>query len=316
MKKDARIFVAGHRGMIGTALVRCLQEDGCTNLLLRTSSELNLTDQKSVSSFFSVQKPEYVFLAAGKVGGILANSAYPAEFIYNNLQIQNNVIHYAFESRVKKLLFLGSSCMYPRLCPQPIKEEYLLSGHIEPTNEPYAVAKITGVKMCQSYNKQYRTNFISAIPADAYGINDDFSEGGHVVAALIRKFHDAKTNGCGSVTIWGTGKPKREFIYVDDLAKALIFLMNIYNDSEIINVGIGYDTSVVELARLIKEMVGFEGKIIYDKTKPDGMPRRLLDVSRITSLGWKPKTGLVEGLKLTYESYKKHEMSKKRIGSM
>lgn len=311
MEKDARIFVAGHRGMIGAALVRCLQGNGYTNLLPKTFSELDLTDQKSVSSFFNTHRPEYVFLAAGKVGGILANSTYPAEFIYNNLQIQNNVIHYAFESKVKKLLFLGSSCMYPKFCSQPMKEEYLLSGHIEPTNEPYAVAKIAGIKMCQSYNKQYGTNFISVIPADAYGINDDFGESGHVVAALIRKFHDAKANGHGSVTIWGTGKPKREFIYVDDLAEALIFLMNIYNDSKIINVGIGCDTSVTELARLIKEMVGFEGKILRDKTKPDGMPRRLLDVSRITSLGWKPQTGLVAGLKLTYESYK-YEISSKK----
>lgn len=312
MEKDARIFVAGHQSMTGTALVRCLQKNGYTNLLLRTSLELDLTDQKSVSSFFIAHKPAYVFLAAGKVGGILANNTYPAEFIYNNLHIQNNVIHYAFESSVKKLLFLGSPCMYPRLCPQPMKEEYLLSGRIEPTNEPYAVAKIAGIKMCQSYNRQYGTNFISVIPADVYGINDDFNEGGHVVAALIRKFHEAITNGYDSVTIWGTGKPRREFLYVDDLAEALIFLMNLYNGSEIINIGIGYDTSVTELARLIKRILGFEGKIIYDKTKPDGMPRRLLDSSRITSLGWKPRTGLMAGLKLTYDWYKKYEISTKK----
>ncbi|HHT9135449.1 MAG TPA: GDP-L-fucose synthase family protein [Candidatus Avalokitesvara rifleensis] len=311
MEKGAKIFVAGHQGMIGAALVRRLREDGHTNLLLRTSSELNLLDQKAVSYFFSAHKPEYVFLATGKVGGILANSTYPAEFIYINLQIQNNVIHCAFESGVKKLLFLGSPCMYPKFCQQPMKEEYLLTGPIEPTNEPYAIAKIAGVKMCQSYNRQYGTNFMPVIPADVYGTNDDFSDGGHVVPSLIRKFHGAMTNGSNSITLWGTGKPRREFLYADDLSEALIFLMHVYDGSEVINVGTGYDTSVAELARSIKKMVGFDGKIIYDKTKPDGMPRRLLDVSRITSLGWKPKTGLVEGLELTYAWYKQCKMSNK-----
>lgn len=311
MEKGAKIFVAGHQGMIGAALVRRLREDGHTNLLLRTSSELNLLDQKAVSHFFSTHKPEYVFLATGKVGGILANSTYPAEFIYINLQIQNNVIHCAFESGVKKLLFLGSPCMYPKFCQQPMKEEYLLTGPIEPTNEPYAVAKIAGAKMCQSYNRQYGTNFIPVIPADVYGTNDDLSDGGHVVPSLIRKFHEAMTNGSNSITLWGTGKPRREFLYADDLSEALIFLMHVYDGSEVINVGTGYDTSVAELARLIKKMVGFDGKIVYDKTKPDGMPRRLLDVSRITSLGWKPKTGLVEGLELTYAWYKQCKMSNK-----
>ncbi|MDI6760177.1 MAG: GDP-L-fucose synthase [Candidatus Brocadiaceae bacterium] len=311
MEKGAKIFVAGHQGIIGEALVRRLREDGHTNLLLRTSPELNLLDQKAVSYFFSTYKPEYVFLAAGKVGGILANSTYPAEFIYINLQIQNNVIHCAFESGVKKLLFLGSPCMYPKFCQQPMKEEYLLTGPIEPTNEPYAIAKIAGVKMCQSYNRQYGTNFMPVIPADVYGTNDDFSDSGHVVPSLIRRFHEAMTNGSNSITLWGTGKPRREFLYADDLSEALIFLMDVYDGSEIINVGTGYDTSVAELARSIKKMVGFDGKIIYDKTKPDGMPRRLLDVSRITSLGWRPKTGLVEGLELTYAWYKQCKMSNK-----
>lgn len=311
MEKGAKIFVAGHQGIIGAALVRRLREDGHTNLLLRSSSELNLLDQKAVSYFFSTYKPEYVFLATGKVGGILANSTYPAEFIYINLQIQNNVIHCAFESGVKKLLFLGSPCMYPKFCQQPMKEEYLLTGPIEPTNEPYAIAKIAGVKMCQSYNRQYGTNFIPVIPADVYGINDDFSDGGHVVPSLIRKFHEAMTNGSNSIMLWGTGKPRREFLYADDLSEALIFLMHVYDGSGVINVGTGYDTSVAELARFIKKMVGFDGKIVCDKTKPDGMPRRLLDVSRITSLGWKPKTGLVEGLELTYAWYKQCKMSNK-----
>lgn len=310
MEKNAKIFVAGHQGMIGAALVRCLKKNGYLNPILKTPEELDLTDQKSVLTFFSTHKPEYVFLTAGKIGGILANSTYPAEFIYSNLQIQNNVIHYAFLSGVKKLLFLGSSCMYPKFCPPPMKEKYLLSGYLEPTNEPYAVAKIAGVRMCQSYNNQYGTHFIAAIPADAYGINDDFSENGHVVAALIRKFHEAKINGYDCVTIWGTGKPKREFIYVDDLAEALIFLMTNYDGSEVINVGIGCDTSVAELARLIRDMVGFEGKIVYNKAQPDGTPRRLLDTSIITSLGWKPKTSLVEGLKLTYGWYKEYAVSK------
>lgn len=304
MERDARIYVAGHTGLVGSAIVRRLQALGYTNIQTKTHREMDITDRKKVESFFAKEKPEYVFLAAARVGGIRANNTYPAEFIYQNLMIQTNVIDLAYRSGAKKLLFLASSCIYPKICRQPIKEEYLLTGPIEQTNEPYGIAKLAGIKICQGYNKQYGTNFISVIPANVYGINDHFDKNGHVVAALIGKFHEAKIKGDESVTIWGTGKPKREFFYVDDLADACIFLMNKYDGSEVINVGRGADTSIAELASIIKEVVGFAGKIFYDATKPDGIPKRLLDSSRINALGWKAKTELDDGLNITYEWYK------------
>lgn len=304
MEKDSLIYVAGHTGFVGSAIVRKLKEFGYSNLLLKTEKELDLKDQCKTREFFERKKPEYVFLTAEKSGGILANSTYPADFIYQNIMIQTNVIHSAYQTGVKKLLFLGSSCSYPKLCPQPMKEEYLLSGYLEPTNEAYAVAKIAGIKMCQAYNRQYGTNFISVIPANLYGINDDFDlQGSHVIPALIRKFHEAKVSGVESVTLWGSGKPRREFLYVDDFVDACIFLMNKYDSSEVINVGTGRDISIAELAGLIKEVVGFEGKIIYDTTKPDGMPRKILDVRKISSLGWEAKTEMKKGIKITYEWY-------------
>lgn len=307
MNLNSKIYIAGHRGLVGSAILRKLQAEGFTNLLVRTHLELDLLDQKEVADFFKEEKPEYVFLAAAKVGGILANSASPAEFIYENLQIQNNIIHNAYLQKVKKLLFLGSSCIYPKNCPQPIKEEYLLAGYLEPTNEPYAIAKIAGLKMCQSYNKQYGANFISVMPANLYGPHDNFDlENSHVLPALIRKFQEAKINNLESVVAWGTGKPKREFLYVDDLAGACIFLMNNYNGSEIINIGTGEDISIKELAEKIKNVIGFKGKIEWDESKPDGTMRKILDVSKLRNLGWKHKIDLEEGIKLTYEWYKKN----------
>jgi len=312
MPQDACIYVAGHRGLVGSAIVRNLEHEGYSNLLLRSSSELDLTKQADVAAFFQKERPEYVFLAAAKVGGILANSTYPADFIYTNLAIQTNVIHSAFKNKVKKLLFLGSSCIYPKLAPQPMKEEYLLTGLLEPTNESYAIAKIAGIKMCQSYNRQYGTNFISAMPTNLYGPNDNFDlNTSHVLPALIRKFHEAKTVGAKSVTVWGSGSPYREFLYVDDLADACVFLMRRYNvQSELdfglslINIGTGEDITIRELAEMIKGIIGFEGEIEWDKTKPDGTPRKLLNVSKISALGWKSKTGLEDGLRKTYEWYK------------
>jgi len=305
MKKGSLIYVAGHTGLVGSAIVRRLLKLGYKNLLLRTHKELDLTDRRKTGLFFKKEFPEYVFLAAAKVGGILANSKYPAEFIYQNIMIQTNVIHLSYKYKIKKLLFFGSSCIYPKLCPQPIKEEYLLSGHIEPTNEPYAIAKIVGIKMCQSYNKQYGTDFISVVPANIYGPGDHFNDEGHVIPNLIRRFYEAKRKKEKSVTIWGTGKPRRDFLYVDDLSDACIFLMNGYRGSEIINIGSGSDISIAELAQIIKKIVGFKGTIIYDGTKPDGMPKRLLDISKITTLGWKPKMRLERGLRLTYEWWRK-----------
>lgn len=305
MNKDSLIYVAGHKGLVGSAIVRRLLKLGYKNLILKTHKKLDLTDRENTESFFKKELPKYVFLAAAKVGGILANKTYPADFIYQNIMIQSNVIDLSYKYGVKKLLFLGSSCIYPKICPQPIKEEYLLLGHIELTNEPYAVAKIAGIKMCQSYNRQYETDFISVIPANVYGINDHFDESGHVVASLIKRFHEAKINGYDSVALWGTGKPKREFLYVNDLADACIFLMNTYSGDDVINIGRGTDTSIKELARIIKNSTGFKGRVVYDKTKPDGMQKRLLDITKITALGWKAKTGLEEGLRLTYKWYKK-----------
>jgi len=301
MKKNSLIYVAGHTGLVGSAIVRRLLKLGYKNLLFKTHRELDLTDKKKTEVFFKKELPEYVFLAAAKVGGIFANNRYPADFIYQNIMIQTNVIELAYRYRVKKLLFFGSSCIYPKICPQPIKEEYLLSGHIEPTNEPYAIAKIAGIKLCQSYNRQYGTNFISVIPANIYGPGDHFNDEGHVIPNLIKKFHEAKKRKEKGVAIWGTGKPRRDFLYGDDLAEACILLMNRYRGSEIINIGSENGISILKLATLIKEIVGFKGRIVYDRMKPDGMPRRLLDISKITALGWRPKAELRRGLRLTYE---------------
>ena len=302
MDADSRIYIAGHKGMVGSALMRKLQGEGFSNLVLRTRQELDLTDQVQVASFFETEKPDYVFLAAAKVGGILANSTYPAEFIYKNLAIQTNVIHQAYLHGVKKLLFLGSSCIYPKNAPQPMKEEYLLTGPLEPTNEPYAVAKIAGIKMCQSYNRQYGTNFISVMPTNLYGPGDNFDlETAHVSAALIRKFHEAKVEGKSYVEVWGTGEPRREFLHVNDLADACLFLMDNYDDSEIINIGIGEDIKISDIVNLIKDIVGYKGETLYDQTIPDGTPRKLLDVSKINKLGWRHNYNLDLGIKETYE---------------
>ncbi|NCA93568.1 MAG: GDP-L-fucose synthase [Sphingobacteriia bacterium] len=301
MEKNSRIYVAGHRGLVGSAIVRNLKENGYSNIVTRTRTELDLLDSQKVSEFFKKEKPEYIFLAAAKVGGIYANDVFPAEFIFENLQVQNNIIHNAYLNKAKKLLFLGSSCIYPRECPQPIKEEYLLTGPLEKTNEAYAVAKIAGIKMCQSYNKQYGTKFISVMPTNLYGINDNFDlESSHVLPALLRKFHDAKLANAKEVVMWGTGSPMREFLFVDDLADACVFLMNNYSEDEIVNIGTGEDITIKDLALMIKEIIGFEGKIINDTTKPDGTPRKLLDVSRLHNLGWKHKTPLKEGIEKTY----------------
>jgi GDP-L-fucose synthase len=308
MEKNAKIYVAGHRGLVGSAIVRRLRAAGYENLVFRTSKDLNLERQERVEAFFDEQRPDYVFLAAAKVGGIWANATYPAEFIYNNLAIETNIVHASYLFHVKKLLFLGSSCIYPKQCPQPMREEYLLSGDLEPTNEPYAVAKIAGIKMCQAYNRQYGTRFISAMPTNLYGPGDNFDlETSHVLPALIRKFHEAKERGDAFVEIWGTGSPRREFLYVEDLADACLFLMNHYDQDEIINVGVGRDQTIRELACLVGEMVGFEGDLGFDASKPDGTPLKLLDVSRLTALGWEARTPLREGIRQTYEWYLEHQ---------
>lgn len=307
MNERSKIFVAGHRGLVGSALYRKLQANGYDNIITKTRRELDLLDQHAVADFFAIEQPEYVFLSAAKVGGIGANSAFPADFIYENLQLQNNVIHSAYQNNVKKLLFLGSSCIYPKHAPQPIKEEYLLTGELEPTNEPYAIAKIAGIKMCQAYNRQYGTNFISLMPTNLYGPNDNFDlETSHVLPALIRRFHEAKENSAPSVMLWGTGSPRREFLHVDDLADAALFLMQNYNDSQIVNVGTGEDVSIKELAELIQEITGYRGNIEWDTTQPDGTPRKLLDVSRLHDLGWKHTTGLKDGISTTYEWFTTH----------
>lgn len=304
MNKDSKIYVAGHRGMVGSAIVRNLKEKGYTNIIGKTSKELDLMRQADVEKFFEEEKPEYVFLAAAKVGGINANNIYPAEFIYNNLMIESNIIHNAYKYGVKKLLFLGSSCIYPKMASQPIKEEYLLTGPLETTNEAYAIAKITGIELCKFYRRQYGCDFISAMPTNLYGINDNFDlETSHVLPALIRKFHEAKVNGDKEVVIWGSGKPKREFLYVDDLADACVYLMNNYNDEIHVNVGTGEDLEIGELARLIKDVVGFEGEIANDLSKPDGTPRKLLDVSLLEKSGWKYRTELKDGIEKVYEWY-------------
>ncbi|TDS14602.1 GDP-L-fucose synthase [Sphingobacterium paludis] len=304
MEKEAKIFVAGHRGMVGSAIVRALENEGYVNIIKRTSKELDLRNQADVAAFFADQKPDYVFLAAAKVGGIMANNTYRADFLYENIAIQTNVIHQAYIQSVKKLLFLGSSCIYPKLAPQPLREDYLLTGTLESTNEPYAIAKIAGIKMCEAYRAQYGCNFISAMPTNLYGLNDNYHpENSHVLPALIRRFHEAKINGLPSVTIWGTGTPLREFLYADDLGEACIFLMDNYSDEQFINVGVGEDLSIENLAKLIKKIVGFQGNIAFDKSKPDGTPRKLMDVNKLHDLGWKHKTSLKEGIALAYEDF-------------
>lgn len=305
MQKNSKIYIAGHNGLVGSAIKRNLEKQGFENLIYKTREELDLMDEKAVQKFFEEEKPEYVFLAAAKVGGIVANRDFPADFIYQNLKIQNNIIYQAHKSKVKKLLFLGSSCIYPRECPQPIKEEYLLTGELEKTNEAYAIAKIAGIKMCQSFNKQYGTKFISVMPTNLYGPNDNFDlKTSHVLPALIRKFHEAKIENKSQVEIWGTGKAKREFLHVDELAEACVFLMGNYEDDDIVNIGTGEDLSIADLADTIKRVVGYQGKTVYDTSKPDGTPRKLLDVSKINNLGWKHKIDLETGIKKTYEWYK------------
>ncbi|MBI2476230.1 MAG: GDP-L-fucose synthase [Candidatus Taylorbacteria bacterium] len=308
MKKHSKVYVAGHRGLVGSAIVRALKARGFGNLTLRTRDELELLDQKKVADFFKKEKPEYVFLAAAKVGGIMSNKNYPAEFIHENLVVQSNVIENSYVSGIKKLLFLGSSCIYPRLSPQPIKEEYFLSGPLEPTNRAYAIAKIAGIISCQSYNEEYGTNFISAMPTNMYGPNDNFDlKNSHVLPALIRKFHEAKKTGKKALTLWGTGVARREFLHVDDFADAAVFLMEHYNRSEIINVGTGEDISIKALAQLIKKIVGFKGRVVWDGKNPDGMPRKRLDVSKIHALGWRHQIPLEEGVRSTYKWYKQNK---------
>jgi GDP-L-fucose synthase len=301
MEKTSKIYIAGHRGMVGSAIARRLKQDGFNNFVTRNSSELDLRNQQAVNDFFEKEKPEYVFLAAAKVGGIVANNTYRAEFLYDNLMIESHIIHASYLNGVKKLLFLGSSCIYPKMAPQPLKEEYLLTGLLESTNEPYAIAKIAGIKLCEAYRDQYGCNFISAMPTNLYGPGDNYHlQNSHVIPALIRKFHEAKQNGTDSVEIWGTGSPLREFMYADDLADACVFLMKQYNDRLFMNIGTGQEVTIKELAGLVKETVGFEGSIRFDTSKPDGTPRKLMDSSRLHNLGWKHSLSLKDGLKKTY----------------
>lgn len=310
MKTTDKIYVAGHNGMVGSAIVRRLKTLGFDNIVVRSSKDLDLRNQQAVAEFFDTQKPDYVFLAAAKVGGIQANNVYRAEFLYDNLMIEANIINAAHSSNVDKLLFLGSSCIYPKLAPQPLKEDYLLTGELEPTNEPYAIAKIAGIKLCESYRRQYGANFISAMPTNLYGPNDNYDlQNSHVLPALLRKFHDAKKNGMPSVEIWGTGTPKREFLHVDDLAEACVFLMKDYDGEEWLNIGTGEDISIKDLALLIKEVVGFEGELTFDSSKPDGTPRKLMDVTRLHNLGWKHQIELKEGIRKVYEDFKQSEFA-------
>jgi GDP-L-fucose synthase len=312
MNERSKIYLAGHTGLVGSAVYRKLLQMGYSNVITRTHRELDLIRQSEVERFFKEENPEYVVLAAAKVGGIHANSTYPAQFIFENLSIQNNVIHASYLSGVKKLLFPGSACSYPKECPQPIKEEYLLTGPLEPTNEPYAVAKIAGIKLCQAYNRQYGTNFICAIPTNAYGPNDNFDlEDSHVIPGLLKKFHDAKAVGAAEVTIWGTGFPLREFIYADDLANALLFLLKNYQGSDVINIGTDSEISIRELASITKEIVGFRGRIHFDTSKPDGAPRKTLDKTNLFNLGWRPEFSLLEGLEMTYQWFLKHYVKEK-----
>lgn len=304
MDIQSKIYIAGHNGLVGGAVVRALKSQGYDNLVLRSSKELDLRQQSAVEQFFAQEKPDYVFLAAAKVGGIQANNTYRGEFLYDNLMIEANIIHSAYRHNVEKLLFLGSSCIYPKLCPQPMREDYLLTGFLEPTNEPYAIAKIAGLKLCENYSRQYGVNFISAMPTNLYGMNDNFDlANSHVLPALLRKFHEAKTTQAPTVTVWGTGEPLREFLYVDDLADALIFLMQNYNGVEFVNVGTGEEISIKELALTIKSVVGYSGEIVFDTSKPDGTPRKLLDVTRLESLGWEAKVDLKAGIEKTYAWY-------------
>ncbi|MDR1376048.1 MAG: GDP-L-fucose synthase [Synergistaceae bacterium] len=313
MDFDAKIYVAGHRGLVGSALVRHLTRAGCRNLLFRTRSELDLRDQGATRAFFASERPEYVLLAAAKVGGIHANSAYPAEFIYDNLIVEANVIHEAYRAGVKKLLFLGSSCIYPRSASQPINEGALLTGKLEPTNEPYAIAKIAGIELCQAYNRQYGTNFISVMPTNLYGPGDNFDlENSHVLPAMIRKFHDAKMSGAPALRLWGTGTPRREFLYVDDMADACLFLMERHNGSQIVNIGTGTDVTIKELAETTAKIVGYEGEILWDPTRPNGMLRKLLDVSLLRGMGWKHSVELDEGIGKTYAAFREEPAAKSK----
>ena len=309
VEKQARIYVAGHRGMVGSAIVRKLEADGHENIITRTSSELDLRNQEAVASFFDTERPDYVFLAAAKVGGILANNIYRAEFLYDNLMIEANIIHSAYKSGVTKLLFLGSSCIYPKMAEQPLKEEYLLSGFLEPTNEPYAIAKIAGIKLCEAYRSQYGANFISAMPTNLYGPNDNYNlQGSHVLPALIRKFHEAKINDQPTVEVWGTGSPRREFLHADDLADACVYLMNSYDGEQFVNIGTGEDVTIRELAEMVQKAVGYEGELRWDSSKPDGTPRKLMNVSRLHAMGWKHTTDLGDGIERTYQDFLANEV--------
>lgn len=311
MEKNSKIYIAGHNGMVGSAIHRKLMADGFTNFVTRSSKELDLKNQQAVFDFFQTEKPDYVFLAAAKVGGIVANNTYRAEFIYENITLQNNVIHAAYLNQVKKLMFLGSSCIYPKMAPQPMNEDSLLTGLLEPTNEPYAIAKISGIKMCEAYRDQYGCNFISVMPTNLYGTNDNYDlQASHVLPALIRKFHEAKLNQVASVEIWGTGSPKREFLHADDLAAACVYLMKTYNEKQFINIGSGEDISIKEVALLIKDIVGFSGELVFDTSKPDGTPRKLMDVSKLHQLGWKHTIDLKTGLKLAYDDFLKGKIRK------
>jgi GDP-L-fucose synthase len=317
MKKSDKIYVAGHKGLVGSAILRQLVKNGYKNILVRNSQDLDLRSQKQVNNFFLTEKPDYVFLAAAKVGGIIANNTYKGEFIYDNIMIQNNVIHAASLNNVKKLLFLGSSCIYPKFCPQPMKEEYLLTGAIEPTNEPYAIAKISGIKLCEYYRAQYGCNFISVMPTNIYGPNDNYDlQNSHVLPALLRKIITARNRKEVSVLIWGSGTPRREFLHADDLGDALLFLMKNYDEVGIINIGIGEDISILDLAKLVQEVVGFKGHLITDSSKPDGSPRKLMDVSRLSSLGWKAKISLEDGIRKVYEEVKDMQWSEKSLSAL
>ncbi|MBX3257360.1 MAG: GDP-L-fucose synthase [Chitinophagaceae bacterium] len=306
MEKNSKIYIAGHKGMVGSAIAAELTKQGYHNLVTRSSAELDLRRQEAVEAFFEQEKPEYVFLAAAKVGGIAANNTYRADFIYDNLAIESNIIHSSAVYGVKKLLFLGSSCIYPKLAPQPLKEEYLLTGELEPTNEPYAIAKIAGIKLCEAYRDQYGCNFISVMPTNLYGINDNYHpQHSHVLPALIRRFHEAREQGARQVTVWGSGTPKREFLFSADLGNACVFLMQHYNDKALLNIGTGHDVSIAELAQLVKDVTGFEGDIVYDATQPDGTPRKLMDVTRLHNLGWRHTVELKEGIALAYADFLK-----------
>jgi len=304
VEKNDKIYVAGHRGMVGSAIYRKLVKEGYSNIITKTSAELDLRNQQAVTDFFAVEKPDYVFLAAAKVGGIVANNTYRADFLYENLAIQNNVIHNAYINKVKKLMFLGSSCIYPKLAPQPLKEDYLLTGTLEETNEPYAIAKIAGIKMCDAYRDQYNCNFISVMPTNLYGYNDNYHpQNSHVLPALIRKIHEAKINNVEEVVVWGSGSPMREFLFADDLADACFFLMQTYNEPHLINIGTGHDLTIKNLALLIKDVLGYDGELVFDTTKPDGTPRKLMDVTKLHNLGWKHQVELREGIALAYQDF-------------